>query len=237
MKALRARLAKRQAIEHENLDHAILVAVPPLQRHSCRVLELRREHPLAAMKQYDDAKNVRGCSTRSRPGAAQVRRDDTRADVAHENTRSSKQGNTSTSGPSSGRPNGAPSLLPSRGKSAPTWISVCGSERVDGASRRSWWSTRQLDRRRRSDATRRTGWAEVARYIRGKKTDEHGNAGSGHRLSPARYRLRDELFAAWRRWRFLVSYASILSRVSLVLAPSRSPLGPWGVAAAFLSLL
>merc|ERR1712167_518033 len=46
----------RQAIEHENLDHAILVAVPPLQRHSCRVLELRRaETSLAAMKQYYDA--------------------------------------------------------------------------------------------------------------------------------------------------------------------------------------
>ena len=90
MKALRARLAKRQAIEHENLDHAILVAVPPLQRHSCRVLELRKGGNLSS---GDEA--VRRCEERAEdarqdrgPGAAQVRRDDGRAfDVAHEKLR------------------------------------------------------------------------------------------------------------------------------------------------------
>ena len=90
MKALRARLAKRQAIEHENLDHAILVAVPPLQRHSCRVLELRRaETSLAAMKQYDDAKNVRRMLDKIE-GPARRKYDAmmaARFDVAHEKLR------------------------------------------------------------------------------------------------------------------------------------------------------
>ena len=60
LRAMRASLAKRQGIEHENLEHAILVSVPPLQRHSCRVMELRRaETNLSSLHQYDDAKNVR----------------------------------------------------------------------------------------------------------------------------------------------------------------------------------
>ena len=53
-------LAKLQAIERENLEHEMLIAVPGKCRFSKRVLELRRaESGLSRLHRFDEAKNVR----------------------------------------------------------------------------------------------------------------------------------------------------------------------------------
>ena len=73
-------LAKRQAIEHENLDHAILaydaaLAAPLMPRLGAEEgrKPLWRQHT----QQYDDAKNVRRMLDKIEgPARPQVRRDD-----------------------------------------------------------------------------------------------------------------------------------------------------------------
>ena len=81
-------IGEAPSYEHENLDHAILVAVPPLTPLVPRLGAKDARNSLAASLSMTMRRTCGGCSTRSRAGAAQVRRDDGRAfDVAHEKLR------------------------------------------------------------------------------------------------------------------------------------------------------